>query len=199
VVAKDQMVVFGGVCGSKFQSSVAVLDTNRWKWTCPLKIDGDAPRPRSYHSATVVSKGDQKDWIVIFGGNNKDSCFDTVHVLEHNHGRWSWINPVVFGDAPAPRTGHSATLLDDGTTILVQGGWDPNDTEDDEELVFDDGFFLDTSTWEWSQAPAIAAGPRVGHTAVQHGEQIHVFGGRLAGGIFSNEWITLGRQVRANP
>lgn len=40
---------------------------------------------------------------------------------------WEWFHPEVVGPAPAPRTGHAACLLGDGKTILVQGGWDPQD------------------------------------------------------------------------
>ena len=48
---------------------------------------------------------------------------------------WEWFHPEVVGRAPAPRTGHAACLLGDGKTILVQGGWDPQDASSDETKV----------------------------------------------------------------
>ena len=186
------MVVFGGVKANKYQRVVSVLDTNRWMWTAPPKIMGDAPRPRSYHSATTIHHKDKKkDWIVIFGGNDHNTCFNSVHVLEVNRDRWSWINPIVSGDVPSPRTGHVATLMADGTTIFVHGGWDPN-SEDEEEVIFDDCFFLDTTTWVWTRSgKTFSAGPCVGHRGVHYKDDIHMFGGRLEGGKFSNDLLTL--------
>lgn len=188
------MVVIGGVgANKKFQTSVAVLDVALWKWSCPLKIQGDAPRPCAYHSATAVKKGPNKEWIVLFGGNNHKTCFNNISVLECNNDNWSWINPVVMGEAPpAPRTGHSATLMEDGSTILIQGGWDPCEAEDDEEFKGLDGcYLLDTKTWEWKalekKKDSSTTVSRVGHTAVYHDNKVHLFGGRVEGGVFSNE------------
>merc|ERR1711920_534490 len=135
LVHGKNMVIFGGVRGQKWQNSVAVLDTHRWKWSS-LKVSGDAPRPRSYHSATTIHRGGGKEWIVIFGGNDAKNCFNTVHVLEmQSEGQCCWIHPLVSGEVPAPRTGHAATLLRDGTTILIHGGWDPTDDEEDDSTV----------------------------------------------------------------
>ena len=203
------MVVFGGVGkGSKYQRALSVLDTVRWKWTAPPKILGDAPRPRSYHTATSIvqrvknrpenesASGNpvngviRKDWIVVFGGNDHDKCFNSVHVLEVRGDCWSWINPIVSGDIPAPRTGHVATLMEDGKSIFVHGGWDPNAEDEDQEVIFEDCFLLDTSTWVWTKLDQTVPA-RVGHRAVQSKGGVEMFGGRLEGGKFSNELLML--------
>mmetsp|Transcript_32750 Transcript_32750/g.66863 ORF Transcript_32750/g.66863 Transcript_32750/m.66863 type:complete len:634 (-) Transcript_32750:435-2336(-) len=145
----SQLIVFGGVSNGKWINSVSILETNRWHWSSP-KIMGDAPRPRSYHSATAVG-----DCIIFIGGNNGKECFNSVHVLESKGGdSWAWSHPKVGGKAPSPRTGHVATLLDDNKTILIYGGWDPN-TEDDkgDDTIFGDSFLLDTTTWTWQKGP----------------------------------------------
>ena len=196
----NDLIVFGGVKSGKWLNSVARLDTARWKWSAP-KIVGDAPRPRSYHSATPLAEDkSEASRIVIFGGNNDTKCFNTVHVLEQRNGKMSWSHPKVTGKAPAPRTGHTATLLENGSTILIYGGWDPN-TEDEkgDDLIFGDTFLLDTKNWTWTNGPKPRFSPfntamtsngglaRVGHSAVlapgAEGTQVLTFGGRLTDGF----------------
>lgn len=211
----DELVVFGGVKGTKFQNSLAVLDTARWKWSAP-KIKGEPPRPRSYHSATAIQGKNGKSQLVIFGGNGPDSSFNTVHVLETDgKGEWAWINPKVSGDVPVARTGHVATLLADKKTILIYGGWDPNTDdmhgEEDEDKVFGDSYLLDTRTWTWKKGPkAVFAGDessiahsvvedggaqRVGHDCVLvEGEgcsEVLVFGGRIPNDRFTGDFQKL--------
>ena len=196
----NELVVFGGVKNGKWLNSVSVLDTGRWKWSSP-KILGDAPRPRSYHSSTSIeSSDDEGSRIVIFGGNNDSKCFNCVHILEQIKGKMTWSHPKVSGKPPSPRTGHSATLLEDGHTIMIYGGWDPN-TEDEkgDDLIFGDSYLLDTNDWTWSKGPKPKYAPfnaaetsnggveRVGHSSVLapggDGVQVLAFGGRLPDGF----------------
>lgn len=212
----NELIMFGGVKGNKWLNSVSILDVTRWIWTSP-QIVGTAPKPRSYHSATKVGAK-----MVIFGGNNKTSCFDTVHVLEVNDdsintdkglndkkskkcNAWKWTNPTVTGKAPLPRTGHTTTLLEDGKTILVYGGWDPNEEDElsGEENIFQGSYLLDTQDWSWKEGPnpqhdeSILAnngegncgGKRCGHAAclnTRNGE-VFIFGGRIPGDILAGD------------
>jgi len=196
----NELVLFGGVKGSRWLNTVSVLDTVRWIWTTP-KVEGMAPKPRSYHTTTAV-----KDKLVIFGGNNKTSCFDSVHVLEATADGWKWSHPSTTGKAPFPRTGHSASLLDDGKTICIYGGWDPND--DREENIFKGSYLLDTSTWTWRLGPkAYAAGnggnsmedcgpKRCGHTSVLNPQcgEVMVYGGRIPGERLAGDFQKLSGQ-----
>eukprot|EP00548_Thalassiothrix_antarctica_P006965 CAMPEP_0194147220 /NCGR_PEP_ID=MMETSP0152-20130528/22594_1 /TAXON_ID=1049557 /ORGANISM="Thalassiothrix antarctica, Strain L6-D1" /LENGTH=558 /DNA_ID=CAMNT_0038847935 /DNA_START=68 /DNA_END=1744 /DNA_ORIENTATION=- len=185
------MYVFGGVRGQKWQNSVAMLDTARWKWSA-IKIIGHAPPPRSYHSATSLQKENSTKWIVVFGGNDAKTCFNTVHVLEIGpEKQCCWINPLVSGDLPAPRTGHAATLLTDGSTILIHGGWDPNSDNEDETVLFRDSYLLNTKTWSWRRTLGQTTQGRVGHTALLNGNHVQVFGGRLPGDNMTNDWLTI--------
>jgi hypothetical protein len=203
----NEMVVFGGVRGSKWLNTLSILDISSWVWKTP-KVDGMPPKPRSFHSATAVGSK-----MVIIGGNNKTSCFNTVHVLEaigmnsnddasargKNGCEWKWSQPTIKGNLPFPRTGHSATLLEDGKTICIYGGWDPNEEDEmsGEENIFSSSFLLDTEEWTWKQGPQAQSmgsgttaytvqdcGPkRCGHQAVLNPEngEVFVFGGRVPG------------------
>lgn len=188
-----ELVVWGGVSANKCLQRVSVLDTLRWVWHTPT-IQGTAPRPRSYHTATAC--GQQR--IVVFGGNDAEQSFNSVHVLERkNSSCWEWSNVQTTGTLPCPRTGHSAVLLQGGVTICIYGGWDPNG--DEEDVMFDDSFLLNTETWVWTKGPSVrpwCAGEgkgaaRVGHEAVLDGSRILVFGGRIPGDEFSNDLQTL--------
>lgn len=218
----NELVLIGGVRGSKWLNSVSVLDITGWIWTTP-RVEGSPPKPRSYHSATAVG-GNR---IVVFGGNNKASCFNTVHVLEApgcgaatanatttgsgEHAAaaaqcgWKWSHPTVTGTAPSPRTGHSATLLEDGRTICVYGGWDPNEEDEatGEEQIFKGSYLLNTIDWTWTAGPEAQPGgsgstqhdihdcgpKRCGHTATLNPEtgEVLVFGGRIPGEVLAGD------------
>ena len=206
----NEVVLFGGVKGSKWLNTVTVLDSVRWIWSVP-KIQGAAPKPRSYHSTTAVksSSNDNGYKLVVFGGNNKASAFNTVHVLEPlGEGEWKWSHPAVLGQAPFPRTGHSATLMEDGKTICIYGGWDPNEEgeQEGEENIFKTSFLLDTETWTWNKGPKALPGgsgtdrsmedcgpKRCGHTATIHSEtgEVLLFGGRIPGEILAGDFQRL--------
>lgn len=213
-VLGNDLVVFGGVRGRKWLNTLSTLDCTLWKWTTP-KVIGAAPQPRSYHTAVAVGH----NRIVVVGGNNADTSFDTVHVLEkmttttpennnNNNGvgetKWKWSHPTVSGSKPRARTGHSAVLLDNGTTIWIYGGWDPNGDDDDDnnedganaasenddEIIYGDSFYLDTATWTWRGGPSVGT-KCVGHAAVRNEtSDVCIFGGRLPGDVFSGELRT---------
>lgn len=163
------------------------LDTWHWK---NVKIEGKPPSARTYHSAVAVGES-----IIYFGGNDAKKSFNSVHVLKKKGESdiWTWFHPCVVGTPPQARTGHSATLVD-GSKILIFGGWDP---QREDELVatsvFNDGFLLNTETWDWEsvvvkRANRTGSGERdqevflpgrVGHRAVvDANNQVFLFSGQ---------------------
>ncbi|CEG41761.1 Kelch repeat-containing proteins [Plasmopara halstedii] len=185
-VIGNEVVVFGGSRGRNRQSSVHILDTDNWNWKA-VKVDGKPPSARTYHSAVVIGE----DRILYFGGNDSSKSFNSVHVLQKvdvkpSGSSWTWVHPCVTGVPPQERTGHSATLLNNGE-ILIFGGWDPQrDDANASTNVFDDAFLLNTITWEWQpttfnndkNADTLMRG-RVGHGAVLDcNGRLHLFGGQ---------------------
>jgi hypothetical protein len=138
-----------------------------------------------------------------------------VHVLETDEeNKWKWSHPSVNGKPPFPRTGHSATLLEDGKTVCIYGGWDPNeeDSATGGENIFQGSFLLDTETWMWSAGPKAVPGgsgsetafvadcgpKRCGHSSVLNPEngQVMVFGGRIPGEVLAGDFQYLSSEEK---
>ncbi len=99
--------------------------------------------------------------------------------------------------------------MEDGKTICVYGGWDPNEENDSgEENIFKSSFLLDTESWTWSKGlKALPAGSgteegpvipdcgskRCGHTATVHPEtgEVLLFGGRIPGEVLAGDFQRL--------
>ncbi|KAL3665893.1 hypothetical protein V7S43_009313 [Phytophthora oleae] len=182
----NEIVVFGGSRGRNRQSSVHILNSDDWNWKA-VKVEGKPPSARTYHSAVAVGE----DKVVYFGGNDSSKSFNDIHVLQKTEKKegevvWSWFCPSVVGLPPQARTGHSATVLNDGN-IFIFGGWDPQrDDANAPTSVFNDAFLLDTKAWEWQAATYSDEGQadtsfrgRVGHGAVLDSNgRVHLFGGQ---------------------
>eukprot|EP00058_Branchiostoma_floridae_P003737 XP_002589225.1 hypothetical protein BRAFLDRAFT_74617 [Branchiostoma floridae] len=71
----------------------------------------------------------------------------------------SWYKPLVMGDSPTPRSGHSAVLL--GERLVVFGGWDA-------PVCYNDVSILDLCLMDWTQPEVTGKppAPRSWHTAV---------------------------------
>jgi hypothetical protein len=87
-----------------------------------------------------------------------DVCSNDLHVF--NLAQKNWYQPPVTGTLPAPRSGHSATLVDD--VLVVFGGWDqPN-------AIFNDVHILDITLMECGKVllAGDAPTPRSWHASV---------------------------------
>ncbi|KIY51359.1 galactose oxidase [Fistulina hepatica ATCC 64428] len=96
--------MFGG-CDDRESTSKEVycFDTDTMQWTHP-DVTGDIPPPSRAHTATLV---DRK--IVVFGGGQNSTYFNSVHILDILTRRWT--KPVPHNPnaiAPAPRRAHTA-------------------------------------------------------------------------------------------
>ncbi|XP_043999258.1 rab9 effector protein with kelch motifs isoform X1 [Gambusia affinis] len=123
--------VYGGLRESQRYSELYILNTLTWKWrlvtvglfenhhawTKPIQAKGKVPA-LSYHSAVFYQKE-----LFVFGGVQPsnglgDKCSNTLYIFSPEYELW--YQPIVEGDKPLPRFGHSATLL--GHKLFIFGG-----------------------------------------------------------------------------
>lgn len=77
-------------------------------WDMPITF-GQPPPPRESHSSVVYQQRASRRWhLFIYGGMNGARLGD-LHMLDLDS--MQWTRPLVSGNAPAPRSLHSATVL----------------------------------------------------------------------------------------
>jgi hypothetical protein len=84
------------------------------KVACTVAKGDSLPRPRGYHTSTLVDKNK----ILIYGGSDGNECFSDMHILDTDTHEWTRLK-VSYR---SPRLGHTATLV--GSILLVFGGHD---------------------------------------------------------------------------
>lgn len=205
---KKFMLIFGGFHSSMTRlNDVWVLDTVTLTWSRPggstasftprgnhivSKCHPLCPSPRGAHTASVV---DGVMWV--FGGyggvgySRRD--YNDVHLFDIEAEEWVKA-PALKGTAPKPRSGHSASVVDE--KIFIFGGW--NSVEQ-----FSDLFILDTTLNTWQSVDSFTLDPRWNHTACSveaiPNWKIFIFGGctgnlqqtKRAQGNFSNQVLVL--------
>ncbi|XP_051725386.1 rab9 effector protein with kelch motifs isoform X1 [Ctenopharyngodon idella] len=109
--------VYGGLRDGQRYNDIYVLDTKTWKWKL-ISAKGNIPS-LAYHSATVYKKE-----LYVFGGVQPSRCpegkvcSNALYIFNPEHGLW--YQPIVEGDRPLPRFGHSTTLL--SNKMIIFGG-----------------------------------------------------------------------------
>eukprot|EP00050_Salpingoeca_kvevrii_P017039 m.61082 g.61082 ORF g.61082 m.61082 type:complete len:530 (+) comp7323_c0_seq1:1-1590(+) len=153
-----KLYILGGAKVKRFFSDIHVFDTEAKTWNVVEPLMGTAPI-RSYHSCTW-SRGD----LLVFGGvfpnpdPIPDGCSNDLFIF--NIEQRNWYKPATTGERPAPRSGHSATLVDG--QLYIFGGWDA-------PKCFNDVFKFDLMTLEFSKVEmkGVAPSPRSWHAATR--------------------------------
>uniref|UniRef100_A0A8D3CRB2 Zgc:163014 n=1 Tax=Scophthalmus maximus TaxID=52904 RepID=A0A8D3CRB2_SCOMX len=109
--------VYGGLREGQRYSELYILNTVTWKWKL-VTAKGNVPT-LAYHSAVFYKKE-----LFVFGGvqpghsSGDKSCSNALYIF--NPEFELWYQPIVEGDRPLPRFGHSATLL--SQRLIIFGG-----------------------------------------------------------------------------
>ncbi|XP_041668656.1 protein GLUTELIN PRECURSOR ACCUMULATION 3 isoform X2 [Cheilinus undulatus] len=109
--------VYGGLRESQCYSELYILDTLTWKWKL-VNAKGNVPN-LAYHSASFYKKE-----LFVFGGVESNHlsadkpCSNALYIF--NPEFELWYQPIVEGDMPLPRFGHSATLI--LNKLIIFGG-----------------------------------------------------------------------------
>ncbi|KAL2079513.1 hypothetical protein ACEWY4_025257 [Coilia grayii] len=133
-----RIFVFGGSKSKKWFNDMHILDTQSWRWTM-VEAQGKVP-PLAYHSCSLF-RGE----LFVFGGvfplphPQPDGCSDSIYIFSPDMA--IWYQPIVNGDKPAPRSGHSACVIQG--KIFIFGGWDT-------PVCFNDMYMLDLGLMEFS-------------------------------------------------
>ncbi|XP_054652829.1 uncharacterized protein zgc:163014 isoform X2 [Dunckerocampus dactyliophorus] len=111
------ILVYGGLREGQRYSELYILNTLTWKWKL-VTAKGNIPT-LAYHSAAFYKKE-----LFVFGGvhpsqSSRDKlCSNALYIF--NPEFELWYQPIVEGDKPLPRFGHSATLL--SQKLIIFGG-----------------------------------------------------------------------------
>ncbi|CAJ1086418.1 kelch repeat-containing protein isoform X1 [Xyrichtys novacula] len=143
-----RIFVFGGSKNKKWFNDVHILDTQSWKWTM-IEAQGKVP-PLAYHSCSMF----QGELFVLGGvfpcpNPEPDGCSDSLYIFDPNLS--IWYQPIVTGDKPSPRSGHSACVIQE-RKIYVFGGWDT-------PVCYNDMYMLDLGLMEFAAVETTGKAP----------------------------------------
>ncbi|XP_044038787.1 kelch repeat-containing protein [Siniperca chuatsi] len=176
-----RIFVFGGSKNKKWFNDVHILDTQSWKWTM-VEAQGKVP-PLAYHSCSMF-RGE----LFVLGGvfprpnPEPDGCSDSLYIFDPNLS--IWYQPIVTGDTPSPRSGHSACVMQQ-RKIYVFGGWDT-------PVCYNDMYMLDLGLMDFSAVKTTgkAPSPRSWHgSAVLSDTKFLIHGGYNGNNALSDTFI----------
>jgi hypothetical protein len=164
LLADGTVLVAGGATGGGSAASAELLNPATLTWTST----GDMIQGRWGHTATLLPDGR----VLIAGGgdpNGNGRRFRSAELYDPATGIWT-----ASGDMAETRTGHTATLLPDGT-VLVAGGHNGGPFLDSAELY-------DPATGIWIPGADMTHG-RASHTATLLSDETVL----VAGGVYGND------------
>uniref|UniRef100_A0A1A8I8U0 Kelch repeat-containing protein n=1 Tax=Nothobranchius kuhntae TaxID=321403 RepID=A0A1A8I8U0_NOTKU len=176
-----RIFVFGGSKNKKWFNDVHILDTQSWRWSM-VEAQGKVP-PLAYHSCSMF-RGE----LFVLGGvfprpnPEPDGCSDSLYIFDPQIS--IWYQPIVTGDKPSPRSGHSACVIQQ-RYIYVFGGWDT-------PVCYNDMYMLDLGLMEFSvvQTSGKAPSARSWHgSAVLSDTKFMIHGGYNGNSALSDAFV----------
>ncbi|CAO0792332.1 unnamed protein product [Mucor circinelloides] len=133
-------------------------------WSCPEMYGTRPPKLRAH--ASVVYDGK----MFVYGGTSKNTCSDTLYVLELD--TFTWSMPRVYGTVPPACRAHCLLANPTNGKIYLFGGGDG-------QKYHNHLYILDTHTMIWSRPKTQGQKPseRRAHITVLWQNAIYVFGG----------------------
>ncbi|XP_066428491.1 uncharacterized protein [Eleutherodactylus coqui] len=179
-----KVFVYGGMREKCWLSNVYVLDTMDWKWML-FTAAGKVPT-LAYHTATMYQQE-----LYVFGGlcpqvgADSGICTNTLYIFNPEYK--IWYQPIVEGERPLPRYGHSATLL--GNKLVLFGG-----RRSPSPVYLNDIHILDLGYMEYTAVfyPSLSERPsaRCFHAAMQVSEyKLLIHGGCCGSGYLTDAFI----------
>ena len=180
------LYLLGGGSGNRSFNDLRRLDLYTMHWEL-VATRGEGPDDKP-DAIIGTSLQYVEPYMVVFGGGDGRRPSNDLHTLDMNTMLWRKIN--TDGAPPAPRVGHTATMLD--SSMIVFGGFSKG-------KYFHDVHMLDVEKLQWSQFIVMGTAPhgRVSHTATLIKGEIHIFGGS-AGGACYNDYIVLSHPDHEN-
>ncbi|MFC1727590.1 kelch repeat-containing protein [Patescibacteria group bacterium] len=114
-----KVLVVGGFNGSSDLSSSELYDPSTESWTETGSLIGAGTHGRrSGHAATLMNNGQV---LVSGGGNTTNSYLSSAQLYDPSTGTWAETDNLIGGSIYGERSGHAATLLNNGQ-VLISGG-----------------------------------------------------------------------------
>ncbi len=92
------IIIFGGFSSETLNDLWAIhLDSKEKIWE-KVKLKGEPPCPRMYHTTSICMEGKSKGMIIIYGGRNAadQALNDLWGLFQHREGPWEWVNIFIY-------------------------------------------------------------------------------------------------------
>jgi len=180
-----QIFLFGGVLENGSSSSeLWMYDVNGSGWQLIATVSTVQPPARSGHTLTAVDD----NWLYVIGGRTSDGEFvSDIYMLSVDNitgAQWQRVPSRGGREADHRLTGHSAVYHNDTRSLLVFGGFSPENARFPRRSALLLSYHVDTKRWvTLSYDTAVPTMPRerayhaaviVGNYMIIHGGQVHV-------------------------
>lgn len=179
ILAPDlsRIILYGGTSAHyKYFTNTFSLDIATFTWS-KLETKG-APPKRGGHCAFMAFNK-----MFIYGGFDGKKYYNDLYCLTFDTLTWSKVE--TSGTLPKPRSGHSATLINGGTQLLVFGGCGANSD------FLSDVHILNLTDLIWTQPKCLGVEvqPRFRHTCAEVNNHLYIFSGTGSGNLIADTML----------
>ncbi|XP_076823041.1 rab9 effector protein with kelch motifs-like isoform X1 [Clavelina lepadiformis] len=169
--------IIGGADPSTTHDDIFRLDLLTQTWA---KVDSDSFEERYEHCAYVPQSSPTH--VFVFGGANKQSNLNSIQLIITDSGKVECSTVNCSGNAPCPRTIHSAASSGDFLYVWGGGEQGANPVMDQQLHVFNSN----DNSWKQLIVSGKLPSPRHGHVMAVVGKILYVHGG-MSGATFHKD------------